>query len=50
VRQLVAPGSKWQLPRRWFLTSAMDQLLDKDFAVAAKSRPAHVQPRLQMFR
>jgi transposase len=38
VRQLVAPGSKWHLHRRWFLSSAMDQLLDQDFAVAAKNR------------
>lgn len=38
VRQLVAPGSKWHLHRRWFVSSAMDQLLDEDFAVAAKNR------------
>lgn len=38
VRQFVAPGSKWHLHRRWFLTSAMDELLDEDFAVAAKNR------------
>lgn len=38
VRQLVAPGSKWHLHRRWFLSSAMGQLLDEDFAVAAKNR------------
>ncbi|MEK7717008.1 MAG: IS1634 family transposase [Pseudomonadota bacterium] len=38
VRQLIAPGSKWHLHRRWFLTSAMDELLDEDFAVAAKNR------------
>ena len=38
VRQLVAPGSKWHLHRRWFVSSAMDQLLDQDFAVAAKNR------------
>jgi len=38
VRQLVAPGSKWHLHRRWFLRSAMDQLLEEDFAVAAKNR------------
>ncbi|HKI70523.1 MAG TPA: IS1634 family transposase [Verrucomicrobiae bacterium] len=38
VRQLVAPGSKWHLHRRWFLSSAMDQLLDEDFALAAKNR------------
>ena len=38
VRQLVDPGSKWHLHRRWFLNSAMDELLDEDFAVAAKNR------------
>ena len=38
VRQLVAPGSKWHLHRRWFLSSAMDELLDEDDAVAAKNR------------
>jgi len=38
VRQLVAPGSKWHLHRRWFVSSAMDQLLEEDFAVAAKNR------------
>ncbi len=38
VRQLVAPGSKWHLHRRWFLSSAMDELLDEDFAIAAKNR------------
>ena len=38
VRQLVSPGSKWHLHRRWFLASAMDQLLDEDFALAAKNR------------
>jgi WD40 repeat protein len=34
VRQPVSPGSKWHLHRRWFLASAMDHLLDEDFAVA----------------
>lgn len=38
VRQLVSPGSKWHLHRRWFVASAMDQLLGEDFAVAAKNR------------
>jgi hypothetical protein len=38
VRQPVSPGSKWDLHRRWFLASAMDHLLDEDFAVAAKNR------------
>jgi len=38
VRQRVAPGSQWHLHRRWFVTSAMDPLLDEAFAVAAKNR------------
>ena len=36
VRQRVAPGSKGHLRRRWFLSSAMDQLLEEDFAVALR--------------
>jgi hypothetical protein len=47
VRQLVAPGSKWHLHRRWFLASAMDQLLDEDFAVAAKNRLYECLDRLE---
>jgi hypothetical protein len=38
VQQLVSPGSEFRLHRHWFLASAMDQLLDEDFAVAAKNR------------
>lgn len=38
VRPLVAPGSKWHLHRRWFLTGAMDEPLAEGFAVAAKHR------------
>lgn len=34
ARQLVAPGSKWHLQRRWFLSSAMDQLLEEHFVLA----------------
>ena len=50
VRQLVAPGSKWQLHRRWFLASAMDQLLDEDFAIAAKNRLYECLDRLDAHR
>lgn len=50
VRQLVAPGSKWHLHRRWFLSSAMDQLLDEDFAVAAKNRLYECLDRLDQHR
>jgi len=50
VRQLVAPGSKWHLHRRWFLSSAMDQLLDEDFAVAAKNRLYECLDRLDAHR
>jgi len=50
VRQLVSPGSKWHLHRRWFLTSAMDQLLDEDFALAAKNRLYECLDRLDAHR
>jgi hypothetical protein len=50
VRQLVAPGSKWHLHRRWFLASAMDQLLEEDFAVAAKNRLYECLDRLEQHR
>jgi hypothetical protein len=50
VRQLVAPGSKWHLHRRWFLSSAMDQLLDEDFAIAAKNRLYQCLDRIDSHR
>jgi len=50
VRQLVAPGSKWHLHRQWFLSSAMDQLLDEDFAVAAKNRLYECLDRIDSHR
>lgn len=50
VRQLVSPGSKWHLHRRWFLSSAMDQLLDEDFALAAKNRLYECLDRLDAHR
>lgn len=50
VRQLVKPGSKWHLHRRWFLSSGMDQLLDEDFAVAAKNRLYECLDRIESHR
>ncbi len=50
VRQRVVPGSKWHLHRQWFLSSAMDQLLDEDFAVAAKNRLYECLDRIDTHR
>jgi transposase len=38
VNRLCDPGSEFAVHRRWFLGSAMDQLLGHDFAVAGKDR------------
>ena len=38
VNRLCEPGTEFALSRRWFLESAMDELLGWDFAVAAKDR------------
>jgi transposase len=38
VNRLCDPGSEFAVHRRWFLGSAMDQLLGVDFAVAGKDR------------
>ena len=38
VNRLIDPGSEFRLHRQWFVRSAMDELLDVDFAVAAKDR------------
>lgn len=38
VNRLLAPGSEFRLHRQWFLSSAMDELLGSDFAVAEKDR------------
>ena len=38
VNRLCEPGSEFAVHRRWFLASAMDELLGLDFAVAAKDR------------
>jgi transposase len=38
VNCLLDPGSEWRLHRQWFVGSAMDELLETDFAVAGKDR------------
>jgi transposase len=38
VNRWIDPGSEWRLHRQWFLSSAMDELLGVDFAVAEKDR------------
>ena len=38
VNRLIEPGSEFRLHRHWFLSSAMDELLNTDFLVAEKDR------------
>jgi hypothetical protein len=38
VNRLIDPGSELRIHRRWFLRSAMDELLEVDFAAAGKDR------------
>ena len=38
VNRLIDPGSELRIHRQWFLRSAMDELLEVDFAVAGKDR------------
>lgn len=38
VNRLLEPGSEFRLHRHWFVESAMDVLLESDFAVAGKDR------------
>jgi len=38
INRLCEPGSEFAVHRRWFLRSAMDELLATDFAVAQKDR------------
>jgi transposase len=38
VNRLLEPGSEFRLHRHWFVESAMDTLLETDFAVAGKDR------------
>jgi hypothetical protein len=38
VNRLLEPGSEFRVHRHWFTESAMDELLEEDFAVADKDR------------
>jgi hypothetical protein len=38
VNRLIDPGSELSIHRQWFLASAMDELLEVDFAAAGKDR------------
>ena len=38
VNRLLEPGSEFRVHRHWFVDSAMDELLESDFAVAEKDR------------
>jgi transposase len=38
VNRLIDPGSELRIHRQWFLNSAMDELLEVDFAAAGKDR------------
>jgi transposase len=38
INRLIDPGSELRLHRQWFLRSAMDELLEVDFAAAGKDR------------
>jgi transposase len=38
VNRLLDPGSEFRVHRQWFVTSAMDELLQTNFAVAEKDR------------
>src|ERR1700758_1870828 len=38
VNRLIAPRSEFHVHRHWFLSSAMDELLNTDFAIADKDR------------
>jgi transposase len=38
VNRLIDPGSELRIHRQWFLRSAMDELLEVDFAIAGKDR------------
>ena len=38
VNHLLDPGSEFRVHRQWYLNSAMDELLETDFAVAEKDR------------
>jgi hypothetical protein len=45
---LLDPGSEFRLHRQWFVDSAMDELLETDFAVAAKDRLRYARKRVSL--
>jgi transposase len=50
VNRLCQPGSEFAVHRHWFLGSAMDELLDSDFAVAEKDRLYRCLDRVLMHK
>jgi hypothetical protein len=38
INRLVDPSSEWRIHREWFLQTALDELLEVDFAAASKDR------------
>lgn len=50
VNRLCEPGSEFAVHRRWFLHSAMDELLDVDFQVAEKDRLYRCLDRILPFK
>ena len=38
VNHLLDPGSEFRVHRQWYLSTAMDELLERDYAVAEKDR------------
>ena len=50
INRLCDPGSEFSVHRRWFLRSAMDELLAADFAVAEKDRLYRCLDRILPFK
>ena len=50
VNRLCEPGSEFAVHRRWFLNSAMDELLEVDFQVAQKDRLYRCLDRILPFK
>jgi transposase len=50
VNRLCDPGSEFAVHRHWFLSSAMDELLDCDFAVADKDRLYRCLDRVRAYK
>ncbi len=50
VHRLLDPGSEWRLHRSWFDRSAMADLLDDDFRLAAKDTLYRCHERLLVHR